>query len=320
MKEYAVITTINPPNKTIDILSKSMTVVVVGDKKTKGWDNGSTKAFYSNPDIEPFNSYARKNIGYLYAMEQGASVIYDTDDDNIPNENWHIRTERCTANLVKQKGWVNVYPYFSDESIWQRGLPLNRLDDGEGELQFGNSIIGEFPIQQGLVNGDPDIDAMCRMVFKPDVEFKTERSISIPKGSWSPFNSQSTWWFPKAFPLMYLPVTINFRMTDIWRSFVAQRILWEMAHELVFHSPAEVVQERNEHNLMKDFEDEIAGYLHNEKIAQILGDLKLNSDICGNMIKCYDSLIKADIVNPKEMDSLNQWIDDIEKVLLNSFY
>ena len=31
----------------------------------------------------PWNHFSRKNIGYLYAIQQGARVIYDTDDDNL---------------------------------------------------------------------------------------------------------------------------------------------------------------------------------------------------------------------------------------------
>ena len=31
----------------------------------------------------PWNSFARKNVGYLYAIAQGAKVIFDFDDDNI---------------------------------------------------------------------------------------------------------------------------------------------------------------------------------------------------------------------------------------------
>ena len=31
----------------------------------------------------PWNSFGRKNIGYLYAIAQGAKVIFDFDDDNI---------------------------------------------------------------------------------------------------------------------------------------------------------------------------------------------------------------------------------------------
>ena len=31
----------------------------------------------------PWKSFGRKNIGYLYAIANGASAIWDFDDDNI---------------------------------------------------------------------------------------------------------------------------------------------------------------------------------------------------------------------------------------------
>ena len=31
----------------------------------------------------PWNSFGRKNVGYVYAISQGAEVIFDFDDDNI---------------------------------------------------------------------------------------------------------------------------------------------------------------------------------------------------------------------------------------------
>jgi hypothetical protein len=34
-------------------------------------------------DHLPWNSFGRKNVGYLYAIAQGAKVIFDFDDDNI---------------------------------------------------------------------------------------------------------------------------------------------------------------------------------------------------------------------------------------------
>jgi len=71
--------------------------------------------------------------------------------------------------------------------------------------------------------------------------------------------------------LLYLPCFVSFRMTDIWRSFVAQAALWVHGSTLAFHS-ATVEQVRNEHNLMKDFQDEVIGYLNNRKIASVLWD------------------------------------------------
>ena len=38
---------------------------------------------YRTVEILPFNTYSRKTIaGYLYAIQHGAKIIYETDDDN----------------------------------------------------------------------------------------------------------------------------------------------------------------------------------------------------------------------------------------------
>ena len=34
-------------------------------------------------DNLPWHSFGRKNVGYLYAINQGAEVIWDFDDDNM---------------------------------------------------------------------------------------------------------------------------------------------------------------------------------------------------------------------------------------------
>ena len=80
-------------------------------------------------------------------------------------------------------------------------------------------------------------------------------------------------------------------MTDIWRSLVAQHCLWEMEEGVVFHS-ATVFQERNEHDLLRDFADEVPGYLLNDRIRRELEDCNLDKqDLAGSLSKCYESLV-----------------------------
>lgn len=115
---------------------------------------------------------------------------------------------------------------------------------------------------------------------------------------------------------MYLPSFCSFRMTDIWRSFVAQRCLWELNQGLVFHS-AEVWQDRNPHNLMSDFEAEISGYLGNSRFVGVLEKLSLNKgieEVSKNLIKCYEALIRNDFFPEKELSLVRAWIDDIEVI------
>jgi hypothetical protein len=146
-----------------------------------------------------------------------------------------------------------------------------------------------------------------------EITFRNDPSVVVPPGTWCPFNSQTTWWWPVAFPLLYLPSCCSFRMTDIWRSFVAQRCLWEFGAGVVFHAP-EVVQQRNTHVLLRDFEDEIPGYLANERMVSILGGLSLGrgpASVGSNLLRCYEALVGQGFLPSAEMPLVEAWLRDL---------
>jgi hypothetical protein len=69
-------------------------MLVVGDLKSPAQFDLPGCDFYSVArqqvmsselaQLLPCNHYARKNLGYLAAMRQGAAIIIETDDDNLP--------------------------------------------------------------------------------------------------------------------------------------------------------------------------------------------------------------------------------------------
>ena len=102
-------------------------------------------------------------------------------------------------------------------------------------------------------------------------------------------------------------------MTDIWRSFVAQRCLWELGAGVVFHAP-EVYQERNTHSLIADFEAEVPGYLHNVNIALILDKVRLQSgvnNVSDNLISCYEALVASNELPADELPLVEAWRSDL---------
>ena len=156
------------------------------------------------------------------------------------------------------------------------------------------------------------------MVGKLPLKFNKGENIALGKGSICPFNSQNTQFFPESFLLLYLPSYCSFRMTDIWRSFIAQVVGWQYDWCIGF-TEATVIQERNEHNLMKDFNDEIDGYLNNEAILDILSSVSLDkspSSIGDNMVKLYESLVRNQLIDSKEIPLLESWINDVNRILL----
>lgn len=266
----------------------------------------------------PTKHYARKNIGYLQAMKSGAAVIVETDDDNIPRKSfWNMRTRSTHSAVVRKAGWCNVYAYYSDGLIWPRGLPLTHVQSKVLPLDQLSIEISDCPIQQGLADENPDVDAIYRLLLPLPVDFVGDHELALDSGVWCPFNSQNTAFWKDAFPLLYLPYHCSFRMTDIWRSFIAQRLMWENGWRLQFHG-ATVFQERNEHDLMRDFSDEVVGYLNNERIRKTLEDLPLDSGVAAipqNLERAYDALIKLDVIGSEESRLLQAWLSDIEPLL-----
>lgn len=328
-----VITTIAEPTNCVLNLSKKVEetngLIIIGDKKGPLSYPIQNAQFYAlekqlSLDFElasklPTGHYSRKNLGYLLAIEQGEDCIYETDDDNQPNEYWNIRDKKINALIADNNSWTNIYRHFSQENIWPRGFLLDQITN-EKTLPQHNKVLQsiEAPIQQGLADVSPDVDAVWRLTQDKEFYFERKESIALKEGSWCPFNTQSTWWWKEAFPLLYLPSYCSFRMTDIWKSFIAQRCLWEMGYNLVFHS-AEVNQDRNLHNLMKDFEAEIPGYSQNEKLTKVLEETKLlggKENALRNLVVCYESLVNNDIFPQKEMDLVKSWARDIEKLMI----
>jgi hypothetical protein len=265
----------------------------------------------------PIRHYARKNIGYLLAISNGASIIIETDDDNIPYQQfWDNRQRIQNVQVLQNSGWVNVYRYFTDQNIWPRGFPLERLAEQSPAYQALNTKEIDCPIQQGLTDDNPDVDAIYRLVLPLPQTFTKECRVAITNGCWCPFNSQNTTWWPYAFPLLYLPSYCSFRMTDIWRSFVAQRIAWLNGWAILFHEPT-MRQERNVHSLLRDFNDEIPGYLHNSEICEALETLPLKPGVekIGNNLKaCYDKLVSMSLIRQEELQLLDAWLEDIEQL------
>lgn len=324
-----IVTTIGKPNQALRSLASGAVranwqFIAIGDRKSPADFTLDGCRFYSlEMQLDtglafardcPVNHYARKNIGYLLAARSGFTRIVETDDDNVPRpEFFGPRRRHHAVRLSAGAGWTNVYGWFSKANIWPRGLPLDEVRNPPAALSSLPVIDSDCPIQQGLADDNPDIDAIYRLILPLPQSFAPDVRVAVGKGSWCPFNSQNTTWFGDAFPLLYLPSYCSFRMTDIWRSFVAQRIAWENGWSILFHEPT-VAQERNEHDILRDFADEIPGYLNNRRIANELQSLTIKAGIHNlgrNMLICYERLVEIGLIDKKELALIEAWLSDL---------
>ena len=118
------------------------TLVVVGDKKTPHHLYKELDCIYLSPDMQEhgwkelsdtigWNSIQRRNIGFVYAYEQGADVIATVDDDNIPYENWG--QDLLIGKTIEYDLYESPTEVFDPLSVtnhpelWHRGFPIQQV-------------------------------------------------------------------------------------------------------------------------------------------------------------------------------------------------
>lgn len=270
MKKVIVTTTINPPTRAVRLFDNlpDWTLVVIGDLKTPK-DYRLEHGLYVGPEDQEkynpalseaigWNCIQRRNFGFLLAHEMKAGVVAVVDDDNIPLQGWGQdlligREERINFYDADTPAFDPVgatnYPY-----LWHRGFPLQLLKRRDYSRKASATIVAD--IQADFWNGDPDIDAICRMEHAPECSFDP-RVFPLASNKPAPFNSQNTFLAAKVLPHYFLFPHIG-RMDDIWAAYYVQAL----GFKVVFNR-ASVYQERNVHDLTRDMRQEYIGYEYN---------------------------------------------------------
>ena len=277
MTKVIVTTTINPPTEAIRKFDAmpDWTLVVVGDKKTPPEYHLDRGIYISPKEQEQYdpelsaaigwNCIQRRTMGLLWAKEMKAEVVAVVDDDNIPLEGWgqnlivgktvDIHHYQTTLPVFDPVGATN-YP-----DIWHRGFPLQLVAKRDYTKQTTRAL--DVHVQADFWNGDPDIDAICRMEHAPVCEFDPN-VFPVASNKIGPFNSQNTFLSPECLKDYFLFPHIG-RMDDIWASFYLQA----KGYRVAWHK-ASVYQQRNQHDLIHDMKQEYLGYEHNLHLAETL--------------------------------------------------
>ncbi len=326
MKRAVVITSIFAPGEAIRRFAAlpDWSLVVVADRKTPAdWQHPGAHLIsvehqrrlpFKIIDVLPWNHYARKMIGYLWAAREGAALVAESDDDNLPLDDWTFPGfEGEFPQVPPDRDFINIYSLFSDQVIWPRGLPLARIRDRAAHLSW--SALEEehcrVGVWQALADDDPDVDAIYRLTANTPCRFERRPPVVLGAGSLSPFNSQNTAFRKELLPLMYLPAHVNFRVTDILRSYVAQPIMWAAGYRLGFTGPT-VRQERNVHDFMDDFRSELPLFLEAENMMAVIGAaVRAGATVGDNLHRVYTQLVGKGFVGAEEMTLVDAWLEDV---------
>ena len=297
----------------------------------------------------PWNGFARKNIGFVLAVSYGAKVIYDFDDDNVlvPLEDestipppffykedvgleesvlLKYISDEYLDKVIEEKAF-NPFPFMNPEHFhsWPRGYPVEMLGDNFGKWPFiqenldkitvpGNMKYSSIGVIQSLCNKDPDNDSIFRLSRFQSTQFHFDRSPSslpllIPSTVYSPFNAQATTHLYNAFWGLYLPLSVAGRVTDIWRSFITQRLMRYIGLR-VLYTPPIVTHERTAHDYLADFSAESDVFLRTSKLHLFLDDWSPETaETLPEMIyELYIGLYEHDYVGLADVETMKQWL------------
>ncbi len=297
-KKIIVSTSINPPTEAIikfDNL-KDWKLIVVGDKKTPKNYRLKNGIYLSPKDqdsidkklsrILGWNCIERRNMGLVYAKKINAEVVALVDDDNIPYNNWGKNI--LIGKKTKAKFYKTSEPVFDPiyqtnyKNLWHRGFPIDRLDKRENLNYTINNV--KVDVQADFWNGDPDIDAIARiMQKKPNCRFKNE-FFPFYSNKISPFNSQNTFLDARLLEFYFL-FPDQGRMHDIWASYFLQ---YKKKVNVIYSKPS-VFQDRNEHDLSIDLKNEFLGLKYSSKIIDEMAKkkFKINKFFSKRSIEAY---------------------------------
>ena len=155
--------------------------------------------------------------------------------------------------------------------LWHRGFPIEKVYYRNLSEPKKKTIIPL--IQANLWDGDPDVDAIARILYRPNVNLKKRNGDTITPYSangFIVFNSQNTFLHRSVIPF-YMVLPHIGRIDDIWGAYLLQFLVNKNKDKftnlgimnnnpyIIFSKPT-VYQERNQHNLIKDFNEEVYGY------------------------------------------------------------
>ena len=328
MKVAITLTTINKPEVLEEYLKNinhyghnDIEVIVVGDRKTpSGVDqycnelSKKSGIIIKYMDIEfqkdylrrfpaldayiPYDSFSRRNIGDLYAYEEGFDIIIRVDDDNYPiNNEDFIGKHVCVGKtqqvdiLKSNSGWFNVCEELVDyENIpfYPRGFPYSKRWQSDNIKKTTDNI--RVVLNAGLWLGDPDIDAITRLCKAIDAKKYLRTygdNFCLDIGTWCPINTQNTSYSREIIPASFVPPNVG-RYDDIWSGYLLRKITDHFNHYISYGSPL-LLQKRNEHNLWDDLNKEINGNLYTDHLIHVMDNINL---IGNSYNDCYYELSK----------------------------
>ncbi|MFF3643608.1 hypothetical protein [Streptomyces sp. NPDC002564] len=222
------------------------------------------------PDLVPYDSDNRRNIGYLLSYLNNSAFAVSMDDDNLPVDRPFLDEHRVVLRgperhrtVSAATGWFNACDLLSVDPcrVFPRGFPYGPRE-AAAEVTRADEVV-DVRVNAGLWLDDPDVDAVTRLAVRPRVIAYDGEPAVLAKDTWCPVNSQNTALHHDALPAYYFlrmgqPIggAALERFGDIFSGYFVAACAKHLGHGVRFGGPI-VNHERNEHDLLDDLAIEL---------------------------------------------------------------
>ena len=148
--------------------------------------------------------------------------------------------------------------------------------------------------------------------FKSSNETKP---LVVPKGVLTPYNSQATLHFQASFWALLLPITVSRQVSDIWRSYIAQRLFWDVGLQVGFLARPLVVKKWNPDSGLGDLAAETDLYHKSEHFVEFLGRWEgKGKTMIERIEELWVALHKHQYLENEDITLLQQWLQSLVDV------
>ena len=359
--QWGVLTTVVEPSQAVQrwVRVEGWCLVIIGDRRSlkvyeTRWKpgEGNNAVVYLSPKgqealnntfvkIVPWDTFGRKNVGYLYAIMHGASVIWDFDDDNLlkfwvagaaPEGTLSIDAaipgDQSAEILIREPHkhnfpTYNPYPVLGAPTLpsWPRGLPPSHIklpESYDTQTKTYKVKHESVAVLQSLADHQPDLDAIYRITMPVPFSFKRSnetKPLIVPKGVLTPYNSQATLHFEASFWALLLPITVNRQVSDVWRSYIAQRLFWDVGLQVGFLARPLVVKEWNPHSSLRDLAAETDLYQKSEHLVEFLGRWEgKGNTLIERIQELWVTLYEHQFIEIEDITLLQRWLQSLADV------
>ena len=132
--------------------------------------------------------------------------------------------------------------------------------------------------------------------------------LLMPVNVYAPYNSLSTLHMYNALWTLFLPTTVHNKVSDIWRGYVAQRLLNDINGRLEFMPPI-AAHYHNIHNHLADFDAEEPLYTRSLPLVKLLREWSSNlPTLPGRIESIWVMMFEYGFVEEVDVQLVQNWL------------